>query len=74
MVDIHRSTHDETHAGSKASGNLMEHRPDSLDLLEGMGSPGGSQGGADYPPAGGPTATGFPPHGKVVPIADLSGL
>ena len=74
MVSIHRRTDDETYGGSKVNGNFMEHRPDSLDLLEGMDSGGDSKGGADYPPAGGLVPTGFPPHPKVVLITDLSGL
>ena len=52
----------------------MEHRPDSLDLLERVDPKGGIKGGADHTPTGGTVATGLSPHSKMVFVADLPGL
>jgi hypothetical protein len=60
--------------GSTTCGYIMEHRPDSLDLLERVDPEGGSKGGADHNPTGGTAATGLSPHSKMVFVADLPGL
>ena len=74
MVTLHRGTHDQTHGGSTVCGYLMEHRTDSLDLLERVDPEGVSKGDTDHTPTGGTSVIGLSPHSKMVFVTDLPRL